>query len=270
LNALNKSGGNNVLEVQSSRRRFMATLAAMIPAGLAMPLLAKAADPKTSGSVSMGATKGGQFSLPKLAYGYDALEPTIDSRTMQIHHDKHHAAYVAKLNAALEKAPELKGKTLRELVKNVNSAPEAVRNDIRNQGGGHINHTLFWYLMTPGPASARKPSGKLAEAINSAFGSLDDFKTKFQQAGEKRFGSGWAWLVKTSDGKLDVISTANQDSPLMDGHEPILGNDVWEHAYYLKYQNKRGDYLKAWWNVVNWDKVSEGFEKGYSILDITS
>lgn len=199
------------------------------------------------------------FTLPPLPYANDALEPHIDKETMSIHHDKHHAAYVNNLNAALEGKADLAGKSVEELISNLSAVPEDIRTAVRNNGGGHANHTLFWETMTPGGANA--PSGELADAINAAFGSFDEFKKKFQDAGAKRFGSGWAWLVKTKDGKLDVISTANQDNPLMEGHQPILGNDVWEHAYYLKYQNRRPDYLAAWWNVVNWDKVAENYSK---------
>lgn len=199
------------------------------------------------------------FSLPPLPYAYDALEPHIDKETMTIHHDKHHAAYVNNLNAALEGKADLASKSIEELISNLDAVPEDIRTAVRNNGGGHANHTLFWEIMTPG--GAKEPQGELADAINSAFGSFDEFKKKFNDAGAKRFGSGWAWLVKTKDGKLDVVSTANQDNPLMEGHQPIFGNDVWEHAYYLKYQNRRPDYLAAWWNVVNFDKVAEQFKK---------
>lgn len=199
------------------------------------------------------------FELPALPYDYAALEPTISSETMTLHHDKHHAAYVNNLNAAIEKAPELEGKSVEELIKNLASVPEAVRPAVRNNGGGHLNHTMFWELMTPG--GAKEPSGALLEAINTTFGSLDEFKKQFNAAGVARFGSGWAWLVKDGGGKLAIVSTANQDSPLTDGHTPILGNDVWEHAYYVDYRNLRPKYLEAWWSVVNWDKVAENFNK---------
>ncbi len=195
--------------------------------------------------------------LPPLPYPYEALEPTIDAQTMTIHHDKHHAAYVNNLNAALEKAPDLQNKSAIELIKDLNAVPEEIRAAVRNNGGGHVNHTMFWEIMTPG--GAKTPSGALAQAIDAGFGSLDDFKKQFQEAGVKRFGSGWVWLVKDGGGKLQIVSTANQDNPLMEGHTPILGNDVWEHAYYLKYQNQRPAYLAAWWEVVNWDKVAERF-----------
>jgi Fe-Mn family superoxide dismutase len=195
------------------------------------------------------------FELPALPYAYDALEPHIDKETMTIHHDKHHAAYVTNLNAALEKHPELVGRTIEELVRELNTlVPEDIRTAVRNNGGGHLNHTIFWELMTPGGAS--EPTGALAQAINTAFGSLDELKKQFNDAGLKRFGSGWVWLVVRSDKSLAIVSTANQDNPITDGATPILGNDVWEHAYYLKYQNLRAKYLEAWWNLVNWDKVS--------------
>ncbi len=198
------------------------------------------------------------FTLPPLPYAYDALEPHIGKETMTIHHDKHHAAYVNNLNAALEGKAELADKSVEDLVSNLDSVPEAIRPAVRNNAGGHINHTMFWEIMTPGGSS--EPTGELAEAIKSAFGSFEDFKKQFNEAGVKRFGSGWAWLVKGKDGKLAITSTANQDNPLMEGSQPILGNDVWEHAYYLNYQNRRPDYLAAWWSVVNWDKVAERFK----------
>lgn len=195
--------------------------------------------------------------LPELPFPYEALEPHIDAETMQIHHDKHHAAYVNNLNAALEQAPLLQQKTPEALVKDLNCVPEAIRAAVRNNAGGHVNHTLFWEIMTPG--GSNEPIGQLALALNARFGSFDHFKTQFEAEGIKRFGSGWVWLVRDSEGKLQVISTANQNSPLMDGHAPILGNDVWEHAYYLRYQNLRPKYLQAWWNVVNWDKAEQRF-----------
>lgn len=195
------------------------------------------------------------FTLPELPYGCDALEPHIDTTTMQIHHGKHHQAYVNNLNAAIEKAPELAGKSLDELMSGINSVPEAVRTAVRNNGGGHWNHSFFWKLM--GPNAGGNPSGEVGKAIDDAFGSFDKFKEQFAAAGVGRFGSGWAWLVNDG-GKLSIMSTPNQDNPLMEGKTAILGVDVWEHAYYLKYQNKRPDYLAAWWNVVNWDAVKLG------------
>ena len=198
--------------------------------------------------------------VPPLPYDYAALEPTIDSQTMHLHHDKHHLAYVTNLNAALEKAPELQGKPAEELLKNLNAVPEAIRTAVRNNGGGHVNHTMFWKIM--GPNAGGNPTGEIADAINSTFGDFNTFKEKFNDAGVKQFGSGWAWLVKGSDGKLAITSTPNQDNPMSNGQFPILGNDVWEHAYYLKYQNRRADYLKEWWNVVNWTEVNRRLKEG--------
>jgi Fe-Mn family superoxide dismutase len=195
-------------------------------------------------------------SLPPLPYDYNALEPHIDEQTMRIHHDKHHGAYVTNLNAALEKHPELQNKSVEDLLKSINTMPEDIRTAVRNNGGGHANHTMFWEIM--GPKKGGAPTGAIADAINSAFGSFDTFKAQVNDAGAKRFGSGWAWLIDAG-GKLVIESTANQDSPLMEGKRPILGVDVWEHAYYLKYQNRRADYLAAWWNVVNWDAVNKRF-----------
>lgn len=198
------------------------------------------------------------FTLPALPYAPDALEPFIDKMTMEIHHGKHHQAYVTNLNKALETAPELAGKSIEELLAN-NCAivPEAIRTAVRNNGGGHINHSMFWTLMAE-PAGKSAPTGALADAITSTFGSFDAFKEKFAAAGVGRFGSGWAWLLKKG-GRLEITSTANQDSPLMEGINPVMGCDVWEHAYYLKYQNRRPDYLAAWWNVVNWAEVEKRF-----------
>ena len=197
--------------------------------------------------------------VPPLPYDYNALEPHIDEQTMRIHHDKHHAAYVNNLNAALEKHPGLQSKSVEDLIRGINTVPEDIRTAVRNNGGGHLNHTMFWEIMTPG--GAKEPTGDLANAINQTFGSFDAFKTQFNDAGTKRFGSGWAWLVVAQGGALQALSTANQDSPLMDGQYPVMGNDVWEHAYYLKYQNRRPDYLAAWWNVVNWDEVAKRYER---------
>lgn len=195
--------------------------------------------------------------LPPLPYPYTALEPHIDARTMEIHHTKHHQAYITNLNAALEKAPELKQKSLEDLLRGIQQVPEAIRTAVRNHGGGHANHTLFWQIMAP--KGGGKPSGPLAEGINAAFGGFDAFKEKFAAAAAGRFGSGWAWLL-VDKGKLTIESTANQDSPLMEGKAPILGLDVWEHAYYLLYQNRRPDYITAWWNVVNWAEVARRFD----------
>jgi Fe-Mn family superoxide dismutase len=194
------------------------------------------------------------YELPPLPYSFDALEPHIDAMTMEIHHDRHHKAYVDNLNKAMEQAPELANQSVEDLLRNINQVPESIRTAVRNNGGGHANHSMFWEIM--GPNGGGAPSGALAQAIDSAFGSLDALKEKINTNGAGRFGSGWSWLV-WNNGKLEALSTANQDSPLMDGMVPILGVDVWEHAYYLKYQNKRADYLKAWWNVVNWDAVAQ-------------
>jgi superoxide dismutase, Fe-Mn family len=198
------------------------------------------------------------FTLPPLPYDYAALEPHIDEQTMRIHHDKHHDTYVKNLNAALEGHADLQSKTIEDLLTGITKVPEAIRTAVRNNGGGHHNHTMFWEIMAPGGAT--EPLGKLAEAIKSTFGGFDSFKEQLTKAGTGRFGSGWAWLLGSGDGKLAIESTANQDSPLMEGKYPVLGCDVWEHAYYLKYQNRRADYLAAWWNVVNWTVVGQRFE----------
>jgi len=196
--------------------------------------------------------------LPPLPYDYAALEPHIDEQTMRIHHDKHHATYVTNLNAALEKAPQLQDKSVEELLSDINSVPEDIRTAVRNNGGGHANHTLFWEIL--GPNGGGEPTGAIGAAITSTFGSFDSFKEQFAKAATTRFGSGWAWLV-SDNGKLAITSYPNQDSPLMEGQVPILGLDVWEHAYYLKYQNRRPEYISAWWNAINWDAVNERFSK---------
>jgi len=198
------------------------------------------------------------FELPPLPYPTNALEPTIDAKTMEIHHGKHHAAYVNNLNNAIKGHADLEPKSALDLITHLDAVPEAIRTAVRNNAGGHVNHSLFWTLLTPGGASA--PTGKLADDITAKFGSLADFKTKFEEAGVKRFGSGWVWLVKKG-GSLEIISTPNQDNPQMAEYAatPIFGNDVWEHAYYLTYQNRRPDYLKAFWNVLNWDEVAKQY-----------
>lgn len=196
--------------------------------------------------------------LPKLPYDYNALEPYVDEQTMNIHHTKHHQAYVNNLNAALEKHPELFDKTLLELIKDLDSVPEDIRTAVRNNGGGHLNHSMFWTLMQK--AEGQMPEGELLAAINEKFGSYEAFKDVFSKAATTRFGSGWAWLV-LKDGKLDVVSTANQDNPISEGLVPVLGLDVWEHAYYLKYQNRRPEYIENWFNVVNWKEVSRLYEE---------
>ncbi|MSR05644.1 MAG: superoxide dismutase [Gemmatimonadetes bacterium] len=197
------------------------------------------------------------YELPKLPYGFDALEPHIDTQTMQIHHGKHHQAYVTNLNAALDKHPELHKKGLAELLADIATVPEDIRGPVRNNGGGHFNHSMFWETM--GPKGGGEPKGKLAAAIQAAFGEFATFKEQFAAAGVGRFGSGWAWLI-ANHGKVFIESTPNQDNPIMDGKAAVLGLDVWEHAYYLKYQNRRADYIAAWWNVVNWAEVGKRFE----------
>ena len=194
------------------------------------------------------------YEVPPLPYAYNALEPHIDEQTMHLHHDKHHAAYVTKLNGAVEKYPDLQKKSAEDLVRHLNTVPEDIRGPVRNNGGGHVNHTMFWQIMG---GKGGNPTGAVADAINKTFGSFDAFKEKFEAAGANQFGSGWAWLVRTKSGEFKVTSTANQDNPMTNGEFPVMGNDVWEHAYYLKYQNQRPDYLKAWWNVVNWDEVNK-------------
>ena len=194
--------------------------------------------------------------LPPLPYDFAALEPHIDAQTMQIHHGKHHATYVSNLNAALEKHPDLQSKSIEDLVRDLSKVPEDIRTAVRNNGGGHLNHSMFWQIM--GPKGGGAPSGALGDAIKSAFGSFDSFKEQFAKAGVGRFGSGWAWLIVTG-GKLSIESTPNQDNPIMEGKTAIAGLDVWEHAYYLKYQNRRADYITAWWNVVNWAEIGKRF-----------
>jgi superoxide dismutase, Fe-Mn family len=194
------------------------------------------------------------FEVPPLPYAYEGLEPYIDAQTMHLHHDKHHAAYVNNLNAALEKHPELQGKKIHELIGGINSIPEDIRTAVRNNAGGHINHTMFWEIMKPNGGG--EPTGDIADVIKNKLGGFESFKTKFNDTGAKRFGSGWVWVV-SKGGNFEIISTGNQDSPIMDGYYPVFGNDVWEHAYYLKYQNRRPEYLAAWWNVVNWDAINK-------------
>ncbi|WP_458460725.1 superoxide dismutase [Paenibacillus sp.] len=197
------------------------------------------------------------FQLPALPYANDALEPHIDANTMEIHHDRHHNTYVTNLNAALESAPELQDKSLEDLIANLDSVPEGIRTAVRNNGGGHANHSLFWEII--GPNGGGAPTGDIAAAIDSELGGFDKFKEDFAKAATTRFGSGWAWLVVGKDGKLSITSTPNQDSPLFEGLTPVLGLDVWEHAYYLNYQNKRPDYIAAFWNVINWDEVNKRY-----------
>lgn len=198
------------------------------------------------------------FELPPLPYAFDALEPHIDARTMEIHHDKHHAGYTNNLNKALESAPELAGKSIEDLLRGINNVPDSIRTAVQNNGGGYANHSLFWTIMSANGGGA--PSGELADAINAAFGNFDEFKSKFSAAAGSRFGSGWAWLVVDGSGNLKLYSTANQDSPYMQGDTPIMGLDVWEHAYYLNYQNRRPDYVAAFWNVVDWNVVAQNYQ----------
>jgi superoxide dismutase, Fe-Mn family len=200
------------------------------------------------------------YELPPLSYPFNALEPHIDAKTMEIHHDKHHQAYITNANNALKDHPDLAAKPVDELIANLSQVPESIRTVVRNNAGGHSNHSFFWKIMAPNAGGA--PKGKLAEAITATFGSVDAFKEKLQAAGASRFGSGWAWLVVNKEGKLEITSTPNQDSPIMEGLKPVIGIDVWEHSYYLLYQNKRPDYLKAWWNVVNWDQAEKNFSAG--------
>ena len=238
-----------------SRRDALKTLgagAALVGLGAVAPSTLAAAQPASnrgSGTIQ-------PFSLPKLNYGYDALEPHIDSRTMEIHHTKHHQAYITNANQALANHASLQKLSAEELLKNLNQVPESIRMTLRNNVGGHLNHALFW--QTIGPKAGGAPKGAVADAITKTFGSFDAFKTQFGDAASKRFGSGWAWLTR-QQGKLAITSTANQDSPLMEGATPLLGLDVWEHAYYLKYQNRRADYISAFWNVVNWEQVNANF-----------
>ncbi len=198
------------------------------------------------------------FELPDLPYGYDALEPYVDARTMEIHHDRHHAGYTRKFNAALEGHEQFAGKSAEEILRDIESVPQSILTDVRNNGGGYVNHSLFWEVMSP--EGGGEPGGELASALDDAFGSFESFREEFSGAASGRFGSGWAWLVVGADGGLQVYSTANQDSPLMNGDTPILGLDVWEHAYYLNYQNARGDYVENWWNVVNWPEVADRYD----------
>lgn len=205
---------------------------------------------------AQGTAQAAPYTVPPLPYAFDALEPYIDAKTMEIHHDKHHGAYVKNLNAALEGHADLAKLSVEELISKIDSVPENIRTAVRNNGGGHANHSLFWKIMKKGGGG--EPKGEIAEAIKSTFGSFNEFKTKFNEAATKRFGSGWAWL-QVKGGKLGIESTANQDNPLMSGAKPVMGIDVWEHAYYLKYQNRRPDYIEAWWNVVNWEQINQNY-----------
>ena len=242
-----------------NRRHFLYLLGASV-GGVTLGACQASGDnlSAVNGSTTV-AESTGTFELPSLPYAYDALEPYIDAETMRFHHDKHHAGYTRNLNKALEKHPELKGKTGEQLLETIASVPDDIRRTVRNNGGGYVNHKMFWEIMSPDGGG--EPTGEIASAIAQTFGSFAAFQKQFNEAGSKRFGSGWAWLVYTPNGNLKVMNTANQDSPLMEGNYPIMGNDVWEHAYYLKYRNDRGAYLKAWWNVVNWDEVNRRFSQ---------
>jgi superoxide dismutase, Fe-Mn family len=201
-----------------------------------------------------------RFQLPDLGYAYDALEPHIDARTMEIHHTKHHQTYTDKLNAALEQHADLQDRRAEDILRNIREIPDDIRTAVRNNGGGYVNHNIFWEIMRPG--GSNRPAGEVARAIDDAFGSFDSFKEKFSTTAANQFGSGWAWLVRRGGGDVDVIGLPNQDSPYMEGLFPVMGIDVWEHAYYLKYQNRRPEYIQAWWNVVNWDEVNRRYEQG--------
>ncbi|MBL8854234.1 MAG: superoxide dismutase [Planctomycetaceae bacterium] len=243
-----ESHGNSTESLSVDRRKFLVAATGAVGAVAAL---------SNSSAFGSGFTSvADAYTLPKLAYDYNALEPFIDAKTMEIHHTKHHQAYINNANKVLAEHAELAKLTPEKLVQSLDQVPEAVRTTLRNNAGGHVNHTLFWEVMAPGKGG--KPQGKLMEAIQSTFESFENFQTAFNQAATTRFGSGWAWLVKSDKG-LEVTSTANQDSPLMDGKTPLLGLDVWEHAYYLHYQNRRVDYITAWWNVVNWDAVAKRF-----------
>jgi Fe-Mn family superoxide dismutase len=241
-------------EVRSAqnRRTFLGQSAATLAvAGAGASLLAP------QGATAQSATSTGQHKLPKLPYAFDALEPHIDARTMEIHYTKHHQGYVDKLNAALANHPDLAKLPAEELIRKLDAIPEDIRTAVQNNGGGHVNHTFFWQIMSPDGGG--EPQGELAEAIKQKFNTVIAFKEAFANAAATRFGSGWAWLVKNGAGSLEVTSTANQDNPLSQGKTPIIGVDVWEHAYYLKYQNKRPDYVAAWWNTVNWDQAAKNY-----------
>jgi superoxide dismutase, Fe-Mn family len=246
----------------TSRRNFLGLLGAGTTATFFGTLTASSwANPvDTTAQVPATAIQAADvFKLPPLTYAYNALEPHIDATTMKFHHDKHHAAYVKNLNAAVAKYPQLKTKTVEQLLLSLNTLPKDIQTTVRNNGGGHLNHSMFWQIM--GPKGGGAPTGAIAAAINSNFGSFDRFKAQFNEAGTKVFGSGWAWLARSKDGKLQIISTPNQDNPITQGLYPIMGNDVWEHAYYLKYQNRRPEYLSAWWSVINWNEVNNRFAK---------
>ena len=239
------------------RRNFLFLLGATTGAAVGIPATLAAISPIESSTKQAGMKEA--FQIEPLPYAYEALEPHIDAETMRFHHDRHYATYIKNLNEAVNKYPQLKNRSAEDLLRTINSVPQDIRTKVRNNGGGYVNHKMFWSIM--GPNAGGTPTGPIADAINKTFGSYDAFKQKLNAAGESRFGSGWAWLVRNKNGNLQIMSTANQDSPFMEGMYPIMGNDVWEHAYYLKYQNKRADYLTAWWNVVNWNEVNKRFEQ---------
>lgn len=238
-----------------NRRDFIAQ-AAVVAGSVALASCGGVAETESVSGDPPPDDLGTGFTLPPLGYAYNALEPYIDAKTMQLHHDKHHAAYVKNLNEALKGHP-FASLPIEEVLRRLNELPEDIRTTVRNNGGGHANHSMFWRIMKP--HGGGEPSGELANAINSSFGSFASFKESFNSTGGKVFGSGWAWLVSDQSGKLQIISSANQDSPILQGLHPVMGNDMWEHAYYLKYQNRRPDYLKAWWNVVNWDEIAKRY-----------
>lgn len=251
----------NRLETPVLTRRRLLTYAVTAPAVLAA---ARVVEPSRAlAQSSSSATGTYPHKLPPLPYGYDALEPHIDTMTMQLHHDKHHQTYVDKLNDALKNKPDLQSMTAEDLVRNLDKLPDDVQSAVRNNGGGHVNHTMFWSIMKP--QGGGQPNGPLADAIMKKFGSFDAMTTAFNDAGTKRFGSGWVWLAVDKNG-LHIMDTPNQDNPLTIGHYPIIGNDVWEHAYYLKYQNRRADYLKAWWNVVNWGEANMRYSRSMTVM----
>jgi len=239
-----------------NRRNFLFLLGATTGAAAMGTFSTASAATSLAENSKQAATKDA-FQLEPLPYAYNALEPHIDAETMRFHHDRHYATYIKNLNEALNKYPQLKNRSAENILANINSVPQDVRTKVRNNGGGYVNHKMFWEIM--GPNAGGAPTGPIADAIDKTFGSFDAFKKQFNAAGSDRFGSGWAWLVRNKNNQLQIISTANQDSPFIDGLYPIMGNDVWEHAYYLKYQNRRADYLTAWWNVVNWQEVNNRF-----------
>ncbi|NEO97597.1 MAG: superoxide dismutase [Symploca sp. SIO2E9] len=242
-----------------NRRKFLVVLGAITGAAALGTLPAACQPISQTPPEDQSSESGDTFQLPPLPYAYDALEPYIDAETMRFHHDKHHAGYTKNLNAALNKHPQFKKLSDEDLLRQISTVPEDILITVRNNGGGYVNHKMFWEIMSPDGGG--EPTGAIATAIKETFGSFEEFKQQFNNAGSKRFGSGWAWLVLDGEGKLKVTSTSNQDSPLMEGMYPIMGNDVWEHAYYLKYRNNRGEYLTQWWNVVNWQEVNNRFEK---------